>query len=88
MLGDLTKKLIEGIKIMHVDSLTSAYKILTMSNVGPRLIVSNLIKQIKRANPKVKIDCEAFTFMGKLVEDMLKLPKTIFLLLKKVFINN
>jgi len=51
---------------------------------GPRLMVNGLIKQIRRANPKVKIDYEAFTFMGTLVEDILRLPKTI----RKLFKNN
>jgi hypothetical protein len=37
-----------------------------------------MIKQLKVQQPSIKIDYEAFTFMGTLVEDILRLPKTLW----------
>jgi predicted ferric reductase len=45
---------------------------------GPRLMVQSMIKQLKVQQPSIKIDYEAFTFMGTLVEDILRLPKTLW----------
>ena len=45
---------------------------------GPRLMVASLIKQIKVTNPHSKIDYEAFTFMGTLVDDLIRYIKLIW----------
>ena len=42
---------------------------------GPRRMVQSLVKQIKQRNPQQAIDYEAFTFMGTLVEDFLRIGK-------------
>ncbi|MFZ9139147.1 MAG: ferric reductase-like transmembrane domain-containing protein [Bacilli bacterium] len=55
---------------------------------GPRVMVKTIIKQIQTQQPKIKIDYEAFTFMGTLVEDILRIPKTIWQSLKKYVIKN
>lgn len=50
---------------------------------GPRLMVASLIKQIKASNPGIKIDYEAFTFMGTLVDDAVRYVKMIWQWLTK-----
>jgi predicted ferric reductase len=44
---------------------------------GPRMMVKSLVKQIKKNNPSQRIDYEAFTFMGTLVEDVFRYGKKI-----------
>lgn len=44
---------------------------------GPRIMVQSLVKQIKKQNPSQAIDYEAFTFMGTLVDDLLRYAKKV-----------
>lgn len=44
---------------------------------GPRVMVQSLVKQIKKQNPSQAIDYEAFTFMGTLVDDLLRYAKKV-----------
>lgn len=55
---------------------------------GPRFMVQSMIQQLKAQQPLLKIDYEAFTFMGTLVEDLLRLPKTLWNRMKKPFKPN
>ncbi len=58
-------------KGVHLDPETEVYL------CGPRLMVASLIKQIKVSNPGIKIDYEAFTFMGTIVDDVIRYLKLI-----------
>lgn len=50
---------------------------------GPRPMALTLAKAFKRSHPDLRVTYEAFSFTGTLVEDLLKVPKTIKRKLKK-----